>query len=233
MATKKDMTLLGTIIAAMAVEAQPFHFATSKEVEGLTKEGLVEQNPEITEGDKIATRATDAGIAAHNAANPNSAVASNEGNTETVNTQTSTPIGASTAAIITGMGFVPSATRGGKGRNLYDFDSLEVGGFIFVPASEAKPNPTKSLASTVSSATARFAKPTGETKTAKKTIYKVGEDGKRLKGEDGKLVVDRVEDVTVPVMEETRKFALESVEGGKVYGEFTAPADGAVIYRSA
>jgi hypothetical protein len=58
---------------------------------------------------------------------------------------------------VTGSGFVPSAARGGRGRSIYDFGSLAVGGFIFVPATTDRPNPAKSLASTVSSATKRSA----------------------------------------------------------------------------
>src|ERR1700761_5891472 len=64
MATKKDLTLLGTIVASMANADAPFHFVTEKDVAALVKEGYVETNKEIADGDKIAARATDAGIAA-------------------------------------------------------------------------------------------------------------------------------------------------------------------------
>jgi hypothetical protein len=198
MATKKDMALLGTIIAAMANADAPYHMATEAEIKGLTKENFVETNAEIRDGDKIAVRATDAGQAAFTAANQPAAGGTSEGNaTMTTNSN-----------FVTGTGFVPSQARGGRGRSVYDFDSLEVGGFIFVPVSDDKPNPAKSLASTVSSATQRYAEETGETK-------------KNKKGED------------VPVLRETRKFNVQSVKSGVAYGNFTAPADGAVIYRSA
>lgn len=198
MATKKDMALLATIIAAMANADAPYHMATEAEIKGLTKENFVETNAEIRDGDKIAVRATEAGIAANAAANA-PAPSQNEGTTNTMTTNNT---------FVTGTGFVPSQARGGRGRSIYDFDSLEVGGFIFVPASQDKPNPAKSLASTVSSATQRYAEKTGETK-------------KNKKGED------------VPVLRETRKFNVQSVKSGVAYGGFTAPADGAVIYRSA
>ena len=86
---------------------------------------------------------------------------------------------------------MPSGSARGRGGNLYPFDDLEVGQSFFVANSEDKPNAAKSLASTVSSATARYAVPSedGATKTNKK----------------GK---------TVPVMVETRKFVVRSVEGG-------------------
>lgn len=173
--SKKNAALLSSIVAAMAIEATPYAMLTAKEIEGLTKEGFVETNPEIADGDKIAVRATEAGIAANAALNP---PANNEGNTPNMNTPNPN--------FVVGTGFVPSPARGGRGRSLYDFDGLEVGGFIFVPATTEKPNPAKSLASTVSSATKRSA---------------------------------------------PKKFGVQSVEAGKVYGSFTAPADGAVIYR--
>jgi hypothetical protein len=149
---------------------------TEAEIAGLAKEGLVETNAEIRDGEKVAVRATDKGITVNNE------------NTASADTGTQASAVAMPSTFVTGSGFVPSQSRGGRGRSLYDFDSLAVGGFIFVPATEAKPNPAKSLASTVSSATKR-SKP--------------------------------------------KKFGVQSVEAGKVYGEFTAPANGAVIYRAA
>jgi hypothetical protein len=52
-------------------------------------------------------------------------------------------------------------SRGGRNRSVYPFDALAVGQSFHVPASEAKPNPAKSLASTVSSANKRNAKDGG------------------------------------------------------------------------
>ena len=92
---------------------------------------------------------------------------------------------------------VPAISGRGRGRggNVYPFDQLEVGQSFFVANSESKPNAAKSLASTVSSATARYAVPAedGSTKTNKK-------------GE------------VVPVMVETRKFVVRSVEEDGVKG---------------
>jgi len=175
--SKANLTLLASIVAAMQIEATPYAMLTEAEIAGLAKEGLVETNAEIRDGEKVAVRATDKGITVNN---------ENTASTDTA-AQAAAPV-AMPSTFVTGSGFVPSQSRGGRGRSLYDFDSLAVGGFIFVPATEAKPNPAKSLASTVSSATKR-SKP--------------------------------------------KKFGVQSVEAGKVYGEFTAPANGAVIYRAA
>ncbi len=90
---------------------------------------------------------------------------------------------------------VPAISGRGRGVNVYPFKVLAVGQSFFVPNSESKPNAAKSLASTVSSATARYAVPAedGSTKTNKK-------------GE------------VVPVMVETRKFVVRSVEENGVKG---------------
>ena len=90
---------------------------------------------------------------------------------------------------------VPAISGRGRGGNMYPFGQLAVGQSFFVPNSEDKPNAAKSLASTVSSATARYAVPAedGSTKTNKK-------------GE------------VVPVMVETRKFVVRSVEENGVKG---------------
>jgi hypothetical protein len=175
--SKANAALLASVVVAMANTETPYLMASEKEIAGLTKEGLVETNAEIRDGDKIAVRATDKGIEVNN---------SNQ--TETVVGAAAPAAAAATGNFVTGNGFVPSAPRGGRGRQIYDFDGLPIGGFIFVPATEAKPNPAKSLASTVSSASKRSA---------------------------------------------PKKFAVQSVEAGKQYGEFTAPANGAVIYRAA
>ena len=90
---------------------------------------------------------------------------------------------------------VPAISGRGRGGNVYPFEGLAVGQSFFVPNSESKPNAAKSLASTVSSATARYAVPAedGSTKTNKK-------------GE------------VVPVLVETRKFVVRSVEEDGVKG---------------
>lgn len=217
MATKKDLTLLGLIVAAMQNEAAPFHFATEKDVATLVKEGLVETNAEITDGDKIAARATDAGIAVNSPAPAAGGATWPTGEVTGEATgeaqAPAEPVGdhkRTTGGFLTGVGFVPAEKKGvtRRGRNLYNFEDLEVGGFVFVPASAEVPNPAKKLVSVVSSATKRFAEETGETKVT-------------AKGN------------TIPVLKTTRKFNIQPVTGGVAYGSFTAPADGAVIYRSA
>lgn len=144
----------------------------------LVEAGLVEINPGMTnEAGEIATRATQKGIDSMNTA---------------TNTGTAAPASAPVASSFAIEDNVPMPTTSGRGRggNVYPFDALAVGQSFFVPNTEDKPNAAKSLASTVSSATARYAEVVeGQFKTNKK-------------GEQ------------VPVTRETRKFVVRSVEGG-------------------
>ncbi len=183
MATKKSTAKKNTaapvIGLAEIVAAGPNGLYTSPAVHGpLVEAGMVEINPAMTnEAGEIATRATQKGI-------------------ESMNTPTNTAPATVAAAAPSSFAIedgiaMPTASGRGRGGNVYPFDALNVGQSFFVPNTEDKPNAAKSLASTVSSATARFAVPSedGATKTNKK-------------GE------------TVPVMVETRKFVVRSVEGG-------------------
>ena len=160
----------------------------------LVEAGLVEINPGMTDDNGyVATRATQKGIesfdsaatVADNATSEATSATAATGKTEKVKTmfkiEDSIP--------------VPTISGRGRGGNVYPFDQLEVGQSFFVANSEDKPNAAKSLASTVSSATARYAVASedGATKTNKK-------------GE------------TVPVMVETRKFVVRSVEENGVKG---------------
>ena len=160
----------------------------------LVEAGLVEINPAMTDDNGyVATRATQAGIESldsgaivtDNATSEATSVTAATGETQKVKTmfqiEDNVP--------------VPAISGRGRGGNVYPFDQLEVGQSFFVANDESKPNAAKSLASTVSSAIARYAVPAedGSTKTNKK-------------GE------------VVPVMVETRKFVVRSVEENGVKG---------------
>lgn len=146
--SKKNAALLATIVASMANEATPYHMVTEAEAAALVKEGLVETNGEIRDGDKIAARATEKGTALNTENNANA------------NASGATGAPAVSAFALIDGAELPAA-RGGRNRSVYPFDSMAVGQSFFVPATEAKPNPAKSLASTVSSANKRAAKDGG------------------------------------------------------------------------
>lgn len=232
--TAGDKSLLAVIVAAMANADTPFHMATPAEVKNLLDNDMVEVNNEITDGDKVAVRATEKGQA-------EAPAPSNEGtNSNVTDTNTNTADTGATAAaspakfgIIQNAGAVFAAGRTRKAATMYDFDAMNVGDIIFVPNSEDKPDAAKSLASTISSANKRFSTDTGETEEVEVKVYKTDDNGKRVKGADGKLVVTGTKKETRPVLEPGKTFAVKPVEGGKTYGSWTAPASGAVILREA
>lgn len=91
---------------------------------------------------------------------------------------------------------MPPVQRGGRTGDIYPFDSLVAPGeqgvkSFFVPATAERPNPAKSMASTVASATARYAVKDGD---------------KTRKTKKGNVV---------PVMIEKRKFVVRSVKENK------------------
>ena len=201
MATKKSAgkktaaTAVVVVGLAEIVAAGANGLFTPAAVHGpLVEAGLVEINPAmVNEAGEIATRATQAGIESldsgaivvDNATSEANSAIAETGKTEKVKTmfqiEDNVP--------------VPAISGRGRGGNVYPFEVLAVGQSFFVPNSESKPNAAKSLASTVSSATARYAVPAedGSTKTNKK-------------GE------------VVPVLVETRKFVVRSVEEDGVKG---------------
>jgi hypothetical protein len=144
--SKANAALLATIVTAMANDATPYHMVTEAEVAKLVKDGLVETNAEIRDGDKIAARATTKGI---------------EVNTTETGSSNNGGGAATTSSFAIDDGITMPPSRGGRNRSVYPFDALTVGQSFHVPASEAKPNPAKSLASTVSSANKRNAKEGG------------------------------------------------------------------------
>jgi hypothetical protein len=133
-----DLAKLGEIVKATL--SGGFVYMSAAEVAPLVTAELVETNPAMTdEHGAIATRSTTKG-------------------NETVNTETTKAPRLSPASFeIDNDVAIPTIKRGGgRGGNLYPFDNLAVGGSFHVAATDAKPNPAKSLASTVSSATKRY-----------------------------------------------------------------------------
>jgi hypothetical protein len=180
---------------------------------------LIEINTEIkdpTDPTKVACRAT-AEAEAWLAANPD---------------QPASAAPKSSYAIITNAVLPPAKKRGntsGSGApTKYPFAELELNQTFFSANSEHKKNDAvKALGSTVSAQNDKYSEPTGEMKTVTRAVRdpatkkaKVGADGKK-----------ETETVQLPVKRYTRKFTIRPVEGGKNYGAWKAPADGALIAR--
>jgi hypothetical protein len=199
-----NFAALATIVAA----GEAGTYAPAVEIDGLAAAGLVEINRDLNDGHgNMAVRATAAGVAK---------VA--EGSTASV---------ASTASTGFEIGDVPDdilsaasekRRAGRSGGEKYPFDALEVGKGFFVPATEKMPEPAKSLASTVSSATARYAEETEEDETVTVKTYATGEDGKRVKDAEGHFVVESEAEVTRKKMRNTRVFKLVPSKPGAAPG---------------
>ncbi len=211
-----NMELLRNI--ANATAAGTAFYVTSAEGLPLVQAGLVEVNGsdvDPSDANKRGVKITDKGVAALNGS--------------------ATPAAASTKYAVQSGGIeLPKIKRGfqkGQGGSgapsKYPFDTMEVGAYFFVPDSDVKNgDAAKTLGSAAGSANQRYAVGTGVKKTVERA--KRGADHKAVKGPDGKNVME-----TVEVEEKTfqRKYTVRPVEAGKQYGNFTAPADGAVVVR--
>jgi len=191
-AFEAQLVLLTAIVAAGANGT----FTSPEAHDELVKNGFVEVNPGLTnEAGEIATRATQAGVdkvAEQTSTEEQPADDEVEEEAPAVEKETSNASGG--FKIESGIE-MPSVLGRGRGGNVYPFDQLEIGQSFFVPNSEDKPNASKSLASTVSSATARYS----------------------VEAEDGSTKLNKRGEV-VPVMIEVRKFIVRSVEESGVKG---------------
>ncbi len=203
MATKKPTKqTVAVVTLAMIVAAGAEGMYTSTAVHGpLVEQGLVEVNPGMTnEAGEFATRATQKGIESMNA--------------PTSNTQAAVK----SAYALDDAIAMPTVKRGGRSGNVYPFDDMTKGQSFFVAATADKPDPAKSLASTVSSATARFAvEVPGETEQVEVKTYELDANGKRVKV-DGSFVVVSTVIETRPKMALTKQFVVRSIEENGVKG---------------
>ncbi|CAA2409893.1 Phage protein [Xanthomonas phage Suba] len=193
---------LSAIIAATSgsnagalVHTSAKQFSNPKAYEKAIEDGLIEVNPSMTNANgEVATRATEKGIASM---------------TEST---TATPAAEKSAApafeIQDGATLTPidrgTGLTGGTER--YPFSKLGVGQSFFVAATAENADPAKSMASTVSSASKRYATETGETKQ---------------RG-----------DKTVPVLAYERKFELRRRTAEQEQADGFKPQAGVRIYRT-
>jgi len=190
-------------LAAIVEAGEGGTYGTEADLRPLSDAGFVEVNPDNTnEAGEFAVRATAAGIAKVAETAAPAPVAS----------KSNFAVADVPADIMTAANEKRRATRGGGEK--YPFDALEVGKGFFVEATAKMPEPAKSLASTVSSATSRYAEETEETKMVNVKTYQKDEDGKRVKDAEGHFVVESEEEVEKPVMANTRVFKLVPAENG-------------------
>lgn len=195
-------TMLGTVVSGTLDESKGFAMvkigpAAAAMVDG----GLIEVNAEITEGDQIAARATEAGIALWQEVGSAPTAPADEGQEAPEEAPTPAPAkeeGSDASGgyqIETGVP-IPSGVRRTR-RTGYPFGQLNAGDSFFVPATEDRPDPARALASTVASASKRYATQDG-TRTVTRKSRKTGEQ----------------ETVEIPTYHYDRKFKIARVDGG-------------------
>lgn len=209
----KEAKLNKNVIAALK-DIQATGRVTKEVADKLGPQGLIEINPEDIVDDKAACRLTQKGIEGMGNTNTNSAAAT----------------GASQFAVIKNA-VLPESKRGfGRkaGESKYPFATMEVGDSFFVSNADADGDALKKLTSTVSNMNNKY-RTEIPGQTEQKTRTKRGEGNKAVKDEAGNPVK---ETVTVPVYKQDRKFSIRGVKGGETYGQWVAPADGALIGRT-
>lgn len=152
--------------AVQATKSGQVSVATKAELESLQRDGLVEIGPQEKPGsNKFQFRATESGVRAFESENGsgNGADGGPQGTGENTEPQpqqnTQQP---QTASNVKGFEIennvpVPEKARRSGPSGKYPFDALEVGQSFFIPATDDKPEPWKSLQSTVAAAQRRFA----------------------------------------------------------------------------
>lgn len=135
--------------------------------------------------------------------------------------------------IITSAVLPPAKKRGnssGSGApTKYPFADLPVGGMFFSANSEhTKGDAVKALGSTVSAQNDKYSEPTGEMRTVTRAVRDKQTKKAQLDAAGNKIT----ETVQLPVKKYNRKFVIRPVVGGEKYGEWTAPADGALVSRT-
>lgn len=208
--------LLAEIVANDAAGVQSY---VSVEAKPLVDAGLIEVNIEVkNDAGQVLARATEAGKAKVAAGG---------------STEQAKPSGSTHAVIVTGAVLPPAKKRGnssGSGApTKYPFADLEVGGMFFSPNSDhAKGDAVKALGSTVSAQNDKYSEPTGEMRTITRAV-RDKQTKKAVLNEDGSK---KQETVQLPVKKYNRKFTIRPVVGGQTYGNWTAPADGALVART-
>lgn len=206
-----DFAVLASIVAATQAGIEGFVFTSDAERAPLTAAGYIVTNATLVEPgtNKLATRATAEGIAAlqaHQAAQGGAAAGFGAPAAATA----AAPAGDKPSfALVSGIA-IPERKRGtiGPRGETYPFGTMEVGQAFFIAATAEKPNPERSFASSVASATQRYAVPKVPAET------RVTRSGN-----------------AVPVTVPGRVFRIARVEDGAAFGQAGVP--GAGVWRTA
>lgn len=179
---RESLEGLSFIVTATKSEVG-YMFVPAENAEWLAKNGFVELDNSNINGDGfIATRATEKGISKVMSEDTNVVVAAPQ-------------------FVIENVPVVVAKKGGGKKGVAYPFDALEVGQSFVVPATEKRPDPAKSLASTITNANAKYAELVFEEDgtTPKMRTVKNPKTGATREAQVTKL---------------TRKFSIVACDGG-------------------
>jgi hypothetical protein len=205
-----------------------FVYKNATAVAKLVDLALVEQNAELTnEAGDFATRATATGVDYMNAHGLQTFSDASAAAPQSPPVPVPVPVPAAASPSKFERRKVvdlPIIKRGGPGRApKFPFDDLvapvigadgkPVYDAFFVPVSNEYPEPAKSLASTVSSANARYAVDTGEMENVTVSVYQTDANGKRVKSE-GHYVKTGEKAITRSKTRQTREFSLRAEDGG-------------------
>ena len=178
--TKLQKQLLSEIVEATN-SATGFTYVSEAKAKPLVDRGLIELNTGMkNDAGHFAARATTAGIEVI-MGNNTEAAQSDDATENTTQFELDNDVA------------IPESTRRTR-TAIYPFDSMEPGQSFHVPATAERPNPAKSLASTVSSANKRYA------------VVIPGETRVDRKGN------------TVPATRQERRFRVVAVDSGDVRG---------------
>lgn len=179
--------------------------AKGDDMTALVTGALVQTGPD-GDNNTIAVRALPAGIEAAKEAAAGSAPAA-------AKVKRAAPV---LSGIVTGIAIPETKKGGNKGKSIYDFENMPVGGAFFIAATAETPEPWKSLASTATSATRRY----DETVT-----------------ENGQPVMETVKikgkEVTREKKRHTRVFTMREIKDGAPFGEQFKGVAGAGVFRTA
>lgn len=206
---KKALKLLGAIVEA--TKKNEVYYVTKGEAESLANDPqVIEVNQGMIKDGKAASRATAAGIEMMNAP---------------------APVEASTSefALITGAEVPKSKRGGGRGGapSKYPFEKMEPGQSFFLPKTAERPDPVKSLQSSIAAVNHKYSEGTGEFETVERT--KRGEGNKAVKDANGENVREMVQREKRKAL---RKFVVREVKAGQNYGMFKPEYDGALVTRT-
>lgn len=196
---REPVTLTGVaLLGAIAAAPAGYLMLTQAEGSGIVSEGLAVVDTTIVDGDTAAVKLTEAGQAKLNEAG----ATNSKSNSFEIDADVPLPTG---------------TKRRGR-ESGYPFDKLEIGhSFHVAPTKkdgklETPAEVALRLSSSTSAARTKYQEEIpGQTEEVTKRTYKKDADGKFLKTEDGKRILEKEEKVTVPATKLTRDFMVKEV----------------------